>query len=129
MCQRSKTTILIVDDNRDFADSLFALLSGYGYEVKVAYDTATGFKLAKELVPDVILHDIGLPMINGYDAARYLRSQQEFAKTTLVAVTAYNAPHDRKRARLAGFDVHMSKPINFEDLNRLLDRPPRQKMA
>jgi len=71
-------------------------------------------------VPDVILHDIGLPIISGYEAARQLRSDAKFAKTVLVALTGYDATLDRTRTKMAGFDMHISKPIDFEALKNIL---------
>jgi CheY-like chemotaxis protein len=122
MPEKSKKITLVVDDNHDFADSLATLIKIYGCKVMVAYDTASGFKLAHESVPDIIFHDIGLPVMNGYDAARHFRSHQKFAKTILVAVTAYDATYDRNCAQMAGFDIHLSKPIDFEDLKEVLGR-------
>jgi CheY-like chemotaxis protein len=122
MPEKLKKIILVVDDNHDFADSLATLIKAYGCKVMVAYDAASGIALAYESVPDVIFHDIGLPAMSGYDAARHFRSHQRFAKTILVAVTAYDATYDRKCAQMAGFDFHLSKPIDFEDLKEVLSR-------
>jgi CheY-like chemotaxis protein len=122
MREKSKKITLVVDDNRDAADSLAILIGMYGCEVMVAYDSVSGFALARESVPDIIFHDIGLPIINGYDAARHFRSDQKFSKTILVAVTAYDTNSDRKRAKMAGFDIHLSKPIDFEVLKEVLGR-------
>jgi CheY-like chemotaxis protein len=113
-------TILIVDDNHDAADTLAALVRDYGHKVLVAYDTASGLALAHQSVPDIILHDIGLPIINGYEAARQLRGDAKFAKTVLIALTGYDATLDRSRAKMAGFDMHISKPIDFEVLKNIL---------
>jgi CheY-like chemotaxis protein len=113
-------TILIVDDNRDAADTLAVLIRDYGHKVLVAYDTASGLTLTHQSVPDVILHDIGLPIISGYEAAWQLRSDAKFAKTVLVALTGYDATLDRARAKMAGFDMHISKPIDFETLKNIL---------
>ena len=113
-------TVLIVDDNHDAADTLAVSIRDYGHKVWVAYDTASGLALAHQWVPDVILHDIGLPIISGYEAARQLRSDAKFAKTVLVALTGYDATLDRTRAKMAGFDMHISKPIDFEALKNIL---------
>lgn len=88
----------------------------------VAYDSEAAFALAHEKVPDVILHDVGMPIVNGYDAARRLRKCKKFAKTILIALTAYDTTEDRKRSTLAGFDIHLSKPLDFEDLKATLCR-------
>ena len=114
------TTILIVDDNRDAADTLAFLVRDFGCKVLVAYDTVSGLALASQTIPDVIFHDIGMPTVNGYEAARQLRSDAKFAKTVLVALTGYDATLDRTRAKMAGFDMHISKPIDFEALKKIL---------
>lgn len=122
MPDRDAKTILIVDDNRDAADSLAMLIRNEGYRALIAYDSQTGLELANESSPDIIFHDIGLPNIDGYMAARQLRSDAKFAKTILVALTAYDSTPDRKRASMAGFNLHMSKPMDFEALKLVLNR-------
>ena len=116
----SLKTVLVVDDNRDFADTLAMLVGFYGHKVSVAYDVASGLALAHQLMPDVILHDIGFPRLSGHEAARQLRSYAKFAKTVLVALTGYDATLDRTRAKIAGFDMHISKPIDFAALKNIL---------
>ena len=125
MLGKSKKIALVVDDNQDAADTLAILIRMDGHEVMVAYDTKSGIALADVSVPDIIFHDIALPMMSGYAAARHFRSYQKFAETILVAVTAYNTPHDRERAQMAGFDVHLSKPVDFAVLKEVLGRPRR----
>ena len=125
MLGKSKKSILVVDDNRDAADTLAILIRTEGHEVIVAYDTKSGIALADVSVPDIIFHDIGLPLMNGYAAARHFRSDQRFAKTMLIAVTAYNATYDRKCSQIAGFDIHLSKPVDFEVLKEVLALPRR----
>ena len=122
MQKELKKTVLIVDDNRDAADTLAVLVRMAGHEAVVAYDSEAALAIAHEKVPDIILHDVGMPIVNGYEAARRLRNNEKFAKTTLVAVTAYDTTEDRKRAMLAGFDIHLSKPLDFEDLMATLRR-------
>ena len=99
--------VLVVDDNRDVADSLMMMVKIEGHEVFVAYDTAAGLRLAAEVVPDLIFHDIGLPNMSGYEAARRLRQDQRLQKTLLIAYTGYGTELDR-RAKEAGFDVTWS---------------------
>ena len=125
MLGKSVKRILVVDDNHDAADTLAMLIRMDGHEVMVAYDTKSGIALADVSVPDIIFHDIGLPIICGYAAARHFRSDQKFAETILVAVTAYNATYDRKCAQAAGFDIHLAKPVDFAVLKEVLARPPR----
>jgi CheY-like chemotaxis protein len=123
MPQESGKRILVVDDNHDGADTLAILIRMEGHEVIVAYDTRSGIALANVSVPDIIFHDIALPMMGGYAAARYFRSHQKFTKTLLVAVTAHNATYDRKSAQAAGFDIHLSKPVDFDVLQKVLAHP------
>jgi CheY-like chemotaxis protein len=122
MPQDQSKIVLIVDDNRDAADTLAILVTMAGCKALTAYDSESGIALAHEQVPDIIFHDLGLPIVNGFEAARRLRRNEKFAKTILVAVTGYNATEDRRRAKLAGFDIHLSKPIDFEHLKELLGR-------
>ncbi len=123
MSEKIKTTVLIVDENEDAADTLAMLIQHAGYEALVAYDTETGIALANDSLPDFIFHDVAMRHVNGYEAARRLRQSEKFTKTVLVAVTPNGATEDRKRAKLAGFDLHMSKPVYFEDLKEVLSRP------
>jgi len=97
------------------------LIKAAGHRVLTAYDASAGLQLARDESPNVIFHDIGMPKINGYMAARKLRSEAQFAKTILVAVTAYARAIDRAQALLAGFDFHLAKPLDYEDLLRLLE--------
>lgn len=108
--------ILVVEDNRDAAESLRRLLYLSGYEVSLAYTGAEGLRAAKRLHPDVILCDIGLPDSNGFVVASALRSDPETAGARLIAVTAYGAGEDRRRARAVGFDLHLVKPVDPEVL-------------
>jgi CheY-like chemotaxis protein len=125
MSEPLKTTVLIVDGNEDAADTLAILIRHAGYEALVAYDTESAITLANNSVPDFIFHDVAMPFVNGYEAARRFRKSEKFAKTILVAVTPDGATEDRRRAILAGFDLHMSKPVYFEDLEEVLSRPKR----
>jgi CheY-like chemotaxis protein len=115
--------ILIVEDNRDGADSLRMLLELLGHEIKVAYNGIEGVRLAKEWRPEVVLCDIGLPGLDGYGVARELRADPATRGTALIAVTGYGQEDDRRRARQAGFDYHLTKPVNPGDLQSLLVRP------
>ena len=114
--------VLVVDDNRDAADTLGALIRFKGHRASVAYDADTGFRMAERSVPDIILHDIAMPIVDGYAAARRLRSEAQFLKTLLVAVTAHNTPSDRQLSKEAGYDLHLAKPVDFEALDEILNR-------
>jgi signal transduction histidine kinase len=112
--------ILVVDDNQDSACSMTMLLELQGHEVQVAHAGQTALKIAHESRPDVILLDIGMPGMNGYEVARQLRAQKTFADTLLVAVTGYGRASDVKQTEAAGFDHHLVKPIDYEKLQSLL---------
>jgi PAS domain S-box-containing protein len=116
----SRRRILVVDDNVDAADSLAMLLGIGGHEVRTAHDGATAVEVAKAFQPEVVLLDIGLPGMDGYEVARQLRGQLEMEKTVLVAVTGYGQDEDRRRTQEAGFDEHLVMPVDPVDLERLL---------
>src|SRR4051812_1391573 len=106
-----RRTILIIEDHRDFADSLAEVLRVHGHRPVVCYDGASGVRLAELHRPHVIVLDIAMPKVSGYDVARKLRSNQTFDDTVIVAVTGHATDDDRKRAQAAGFDLHCRKPI------------------
>ena len=108
---RSKR-VLVVEDNRDSAESLRQLLYHCGYEVAVAYTGQDGLRAAKRMKPHVVLCDIGLPDSNGFVVATALRQEPETATARLIAVTAYGQEQDRRRAIEAGFDLHLVKPVD-----------------
>jgi CheY-like chemotaxis protein len=121
---RARRRILVVDDNRDFANTLAALLETFGHEVKTVYDGTTAVAAAAEYRPDAVLLDIGLPGMNGYDVAREVRRVPGLADLTLVAFTGYGQEEDRRRVREAGFDFHLVKPVEAAELARLIDAVP-----
>ena len=111
-----------MDDNRDSADSLAMLLKLTGHEVHTAHDGLEAVEAAATFQPDVILLDIGLPKLNGYEAARRIREQQRDKGLTLVALTGWGQEEDRRRSEEAGFDAHMVKPVDLAALTKLLGR-------
>jgi CheY-like chemotaxis protein len=114
--------ILIVDDNRDAAGMLAMLLEFSGHETHMAHDGVEAVAAATKLRPDVILLDIGLPRLNGYDAARKIREQRERSSgPLLVALTGWGQDEDRRRTEEAGFDAHLVKPVDEAALGKLLD--------
>jgi CheY-like chemotaxis protein len=119
-------SILIVDDNQDAADSLGALLSIMGNEVHVAYDGAQALEMAATLEPQIVLMDIGLPKMNGYEAARQMRVLPGLRDALIVALTGWGQGEDRRRSREAGFDHHLVKPVALDDLQSILAQPARQ---
>jgi CheY-like chemotaxis protein len=96
--------ILVVEDNPDTADTLRQLLELVGYEAKVAYSGPQALSLVQEWVPEVVLSDIGLPGMNGWELARTLRQHPAMAKTRLIALTAFGSEADRRRSSEAGFE-------------------------
>jgi signal transduction histidine kinase len=108
--------ILVVDDNRDAADSLAELLRGLGHEVAVAYDAGGAVDGTSSFRPDTVLLDIGMPLVDGYVAARRIRELPHGAHILLVAMTGWGQPQDKRRTFEAGFDVHLVKPVSFEAL-------------
>jgi PAS domain S-box-containing protein len=114
--------VLIIEDNHDAAESMQMLLSAYGYEVSVAHAGPAGIALARALAPDVVICDLGLPGLSGYEVARALRAEPVTSAALLVCVSGYGQEHDRRKAREAGFEA-LVKPVDPELLVRLLERP------
>lgn len=112
--------ILVVDDNRDAANSLGVLLRMMGNEVHTAHDGLEAVGAAAAFQPDVIILDIGLPKLSGYEAARRIREQEGGADVLLVALTGWGQEEDVRRSHEAGFDHHMTKPVEFDVLKELL---------
>ena len=116
-----KLRVLIVDDNSDAADTLATLLEVQGYATSVEYDAASALRRARVEHPDVMLIDIGLPDVDGYQLAQELRALPEMAGTVPVAVTGYGQAKDRERALEAGFAQHLVKPVDMTALGRILE--------
>jgi CheY-like chemotaxis protein len=112
--------VLVVDDNADAAEMLAALLEVQGHAVSVEYDARGALARARNEHPDVLLLDIGLPDMDGYELARRLRAQPENAGATLVALTGYGQKQDRQEARQAGFDHYLVKPADLNEVNEVL---------
>jgi len=118
---RTKRRVLIVDDNRDLAETAAALLSASGHDVRTAYDGMSAVATASEYHPDVVLLDIGLPGMSGYEVASRLRASDQRHSMLIVAVTGYGQDADRERAREAGFDRHVVKPLNPSTLETIVE--------
>ncbi|MCL7422947.1 MAG: PAS domain S-box protein [Methylobacter sp.] len=112
--------ILVVDDNRDAAQTLSLLLTGEGHTVQLTYDGLTGLQAALTDPPQVMLLDIGLPGMDGYTVARTLRRHPGLDMTHLVALSGYGREVDRERAQAAGFNNYLTKPVNFDELQAVL---------
>jgi CheY-like chemotaxis protein len=112
--------ILVVDDNRDAVESLAELLRMSGSEVGVAFDGEEAIRAASEFQPEVVLLDIGMPIVDGYTAAKTIRSQSNGRGVWLVAMTGWGQAEDKLRAQEAGFDAHLVKPISIDAVLSLL---------
>jgi CheY-like chemotaxis protein len=115
-----KLRVLVVDDNRDSAISLAMLLKLTGNETQTAHDGMEAVEAAAAFLPDVVLLDIGLPKLNGYEAARKIRDQPWGQRMILVALTGWGQDEDRRKSSEAGFDAHLVKPVDHAALNKLL---------
>lgn len=112
--------VLVVDDNVDSAQTMGWMLELIGHRFTLAHDGLAALDIARALHPDVILLDIGLPGLNGYDVCRELRKDPAFEKTLLIAQTGWGQERDRQNAQEAGFDHHLIKPVSLDNLSRLL---------
>ena len=109
---QSSLRILVVDDNRDSADSVAMMLELMGNEICTAYDGAEAIAAAARFGPDVVLLDIGLPKLNGFEVCRRLRAQPQAGALVIIAQTGWGQDEDRRRTLAAGFNYHMVKPID-----------------
>jgi signal transduction histidine kinase/DNA-binding response OmpR family regulator len=114
--------ILVVDDNVDSAESLSLMLELLGHKVSLAHDGLEAVEAAKQFKPDIAFLDLGMPKMNGYDAARLIREQPENRGVKLVALTGWGQEEDKRRSHDAGFDMHLVKPIDFSALEKLLEQ-------
>ena len=116
--------ILVADDFPQSADTLARLLRQEGNEVQVAQDGNEAFDAAEEFRPDVVVLDIAMPKLNGYEAARKIRAQPWGKQMVLIALTGWGQQQDRRRTQDAGFDAHLTKPVNYEAIMELLASLP-----
>jgi len=112
--------ILVVDDNQDSASSLAALLNLTGHQTHTASDGLEAVAAALTFLPEVVLLDIGLPTLNGYDVCRQIRAQPDGTRILLIALTGWGQDEDRRKSKEAGFDAHLVKPVDHEQLMKLL---------
>ena len=120
VAEKSSLRILIVDDNQDAAVMLAMLLKAQGFSTRVAHDGPDAILAALAFHPRVVLLDIGLPGMDGYEVCRQLRANPQLADTTFVALTGWGGKEDKKRSRIAGFAFHLVKPIDLDQLNEVL---------
>ena len=114
--------ILVIDDNRDVADSLAMLMESFTADVRASYDGASGVAAAAEFRPDIVFIDIRMPEMDGYETSRRLRARLGAATPMLVALTGLGQDQDREQTREAGFDIHLTKPVSSDALEELLRR-------
>jgi PAS domain S-box-containing protein len=119
--------VLVVEDDRDAAESLVMFLELTGYKVAAAHDGAEAVDVAKTFDPDVVLLDVGLPVLDGYEVARRLRDRPGGERLMLVALTGYGQEEDRRRSSAAGFDHHLVKPVDIDRLLELLSSSVRSR--
>ncbi len=112
---RARRRILVVDDNEDAAAGLSLLLELDGHDVRAAHDGAAALRVSEEFAPDIVILDIGLPGMDGYEVARRLRARPDGSHTTIIALTGYGLEEDRRRSFAAGFDHHVVKPIRSSE--------------
>jgi CheY-like chemotaxis protein len=113
--------ILVVDDNSDAADGLAMIFEMGGDDVRVAYDGETALAIAAQFRPEVVLLDIGMPGMDGYEVAGRLRRAPETRDAVLIAMTGWGQPQDKRRSAQAGFNRHIVKPVEPTDLEKHLD--------
>jgi CheY-like chemotaxis protein len=120
--------VLVVDDNTDAAEALAKLLRHKGYEVRVANDGPRALEVTATHWPEVVLLDIGLPGMDGYEVCQRIR-RQGLSGAQIVALTGFGQARDRQRSQEAGFDAHLVKPVELGELLKLLSVPSRQALA
>jgi DNA-binding response OmpR family regulator len=124
---RAGKRVLVVDDLRDSADSLATLLEECGHAVRTAYDGEAGVAAAAAFDPDVVLLDLGMPKLNGYEACRRIRQRDRVPY--VIALTGWGHEDDRRKSSDAGFDQHLVKPVDVDALLKILDTLPRNGTA
>lgn len=120
--EESRLRILVVDDDEDLAHLLAKVLVTRNYEVRTARDSMSAIRAAIEFTPDVALMDIGLPMMNGYELARELRKILPAGSCRLIALTGFSEEGEKEKAREAGFEEHLLKPVNLATLRKAIER-------
>jgi signal transduction histidine kinase/ActR/RegA family two-component response regulator len=121
--------VLVVDDNADAANTLRDILTILGHDVRCTYDGAAALAAARGFHPEIVLLDIGLPGMDGYEVARRLRADAAFRGTTLIALTGFGQVSDRLRAHEAGFDWHLTKPVDADALDEIIQGLPDRAAA
>ena len=124
---RVECRVLIIDDNRDAANTMAMLVEELGGSTSIAHDATSGLQALEDTAPDVVFLDIGMPGIDGYETCRQMRRRRSNKAMVIIAVTGWGQPQDKQRALDAGFDAHLTKPVELETLARILaGSPPSQ---
>jgi signal transduction histidine kinase len=118
--QRIRSRVVIIDDNRDAARTMSMLVDELGGSARAAYDASSGLEAVHEFRPDIVFLDIGMPGMDGYEACRRIRREPSDKHVIVVAVTGWGQPQDKQRALEAGFDAHLTKPVDPAAFTRLL---------
>jgi CheY-like chemotaxis protein len=119
-CHAQARRVLLVDDNQDSLQAMMRLVTALGHETHIAHDGLEAILVAENCRPEVILMDLGMPRMNGYDAACEIRARAWGRQIRLVAVTGWGQPANRQRTQAAGFDDHLVKPVDSDTLSRAL---------
>jgi CheY-like chemotaxis protein len=119
---QQRRRVLIADDNVDAADTLSMMLQLKGHDVRVVHEGQQAVRVAAEFQPHVVLLDIGMPELDGYEACQKIREQHSTTRPVIVAVTGWGHDQDKQRSQEAGFDAHLTKPIEPGALERFLER-------
>jgi len=112
--------VLLVDDSVDAAEAMSMLLETLGHDVRVMHDGPSALAMVDEFAPEVVILDIGLPGMNGFEVARDLRTRAVTKSALLIALTGYGADSDRQKAHDAGFDHHLVKPVSFTAIETVI---------
>jgi len=115
-----KVRVLVVDDNADAANSLGRLLSLLGKEVRVALNGESALQTLESFAADIVLLDLGMQGMDGFDTAKAIRGRPEFNQLTLVALTGWGQEQDRQKTEAAGFAAHLVKPVNIEQVEAVI---------
>ena len=114
--------MLVVDDNEDGANSLAMLIEMSGHEIRIAHDGPEALDAARQFKPEVVFLDIGLPTMDGYEVARRMREQPSLAGAILVALTGWGSEDHKRQSKEAGFDFHLTKPVEVTAIEEILAR-------
>ena len=112
--------ILIVEDDSDNAESIAKILECWGYQTRIEADSLAALEAMQSFVPDLVLLDLGLPSIDGYEVAKRIRRMSRFARTPIACVTAHGFPEHRRKSAEAGCNAHLLKPVDYDELKKMI---------